>query len=189
MTDIIASILSGGATGLIGSALSSVMDFFKLKQQHAHDLEMGKLEQETLKLETARDVTIAKEEAETKKQVSEDEADAKAQVASYGQDSRQYLSSEAVKSSKFATVLMAIVDFCRGMVRPTMVVYLCVATTVQGVFIYLELQNSGVMLSQEQLYNLIMMYVTGVFYMTFTAVGWYFGSRSKFDKMMNKMKL
>lgn len=179
ITEIIGAIFGGGATGLAGSLINSVGDYFKAKEKHRHDEQMAEIETRNLQLEIDRDVTIAKQEATAKMEV----ASAETQAASYQADARAYLPAEAVRSNAAIAWLMAIVDFLRGSVRPVLTLYLSVVAYLLYKQTSEVLEASGGGLTPDQAYELEKMIVLGLLYLTFTAVGWWFGSRSKFDKI------
>jgi len=180
MLEIIGAIFGGGATGLLGSIINSVGDYFKMKAQNKHEEFMAKIETRHLEMEIKRDVTIAKQEATARMEV----ADAETQAASYEGDKRAYLPAEAVKSNTGIAWLMALVDFFRGLVRPVLTVYLSVVVYL----IYMQTKEItdatvGGAMTPDQAYELMKTITLGLLYLTFTAVGWWFGSRSKFDKI------
>jgi len=183
ISEIVGTIVGGGATGLLGSVINSVGDYFKQKQQYSHEEKMAEIETKHLEMEIDRDVKITEREAKAREEV----AAAETQAESYKADTRAYLPAEAVKSSQFIAWLMAIVDFIRGITRPGLTLYLCAVTTM----IYLQTnavvsQAGG--LDGEQAFFLMKNITLGVLYLTFTAVGWWFGSRSKMDKVLGKGK-
>ena len=179
ITEIIGAIFGGGATGLLGSLVNSVGDYFKIREKHRHDEKMAEVETEHLKMEIERDVVIAKQEAAAEMET----AAAETQAESYKSDARAYLPAGSVKDSAGIAWLMAVVDFMRGLVRPVLTLFLVVISWL----IYLQtsqiLAATGPAMDPEQAYNLIRIIIIGLLYLTFTAVGWWFGSRSKFDKI------
>lgn len=181
--EIISTIIGGGATGLLGSLINSVGDYFKQKQQYAHEEKMAEIETKHLSMEIDRDVKISEQEAEAQMEV----AAAETQAESYKADTRAYLPAEAVRSNKFIAWLMAIVDFLRGITRPVLTLYLCAVTTMIYLQTHVVIEQSGG-LDQEQAYFLMKNITLGILYLTFTAVGWWFGSRSKMDKVIGKGK-
>lgn len=181
VSEIIGTIVGGGATGLLGSIINSVGDYFKQKQQYAHEEKMAEIETEHLKMEIDRDVDIAEQEAAAQMEV----AAAETQAESYKADSRAYLPREAVKGNTAIAYLMAIVDFLRGMTRPVLTLYLCAITTLIYMQTHVVIEQAGG-LDQKQSFFLMKNITLGILYLTFTAVGWWFGSRSKFDKMIQR---
>lgn len=180
IAETLGAIFGGGATGLLGSIINSVGDYLKMREKNKHDQRMAEIETEHLKMEIDRDVIVAKEAATAKME----EAGAKVQEASYEADKRTYLPTKAVESHIVIVMLMAVVDFLRGIVRPGLTIYLCIITTVLYFHVAKILKAAGGVLTTEQAYSLTQTIILGILYITFTAVGWWFGSRSKFDKIL-----
>lgn len=180
IAEALGAIFGGGLTGLLGSLVNTIGDYFKAKQQYAHDEKMAEIETKHLEMEINRDVIVAKEEATARME----EAEARVQEASYEADERKYLPSSAVKQHIVVVILMAIVDFVRGMTRPGLTIYLCIVTTWLASMVFKIWGASGGTLDQEQAFELIQIIVLGILYVTFTAIGWWFGSRSKFKDII-----
>jgi len=112
MFEMIASILTGGATGLIGTLLSSVMDYFKEKQRHAHEMDKLKFEKEIMAMEIAGKDRVATIQAETALTTQSIRAD------------------RATYSHNSASKWLVFVDVVRGLIRPVITVGLCVTVTI-----------------------------------------------------------
>ena len=179
IAEIFGAIFGGGATGLFGSLINSLGDYFKQKQKYRHEERMAEIETRHLEMEINRDVIVSKQEAAAKMEV----AAADTQAASYRADSRNYLPAEAVKSSTAIAWMMAIVDFLRGAVRPVLTLYLSIVAYLLYLHTSKVLEASGTGMTPDQAYELTKIIILGLLYLTFTAVGWWFGSRSKFDKI------
>jgi hypothetical protein len=109
---MIDSFLSGGLTGLLGTGLTYLMDYFKRKQDAA------------LRLEEAKENRLAQESEERKIKILADsnvqvavaQGEAATSVASYDNDKATYtVDKDAPKSVK---LMMGFVDFLRGIIRP-----------------------------------------------------------------------
>ncbi len=130
-TEILSSIVTGGATGLLGAVISRVGDY-KNKQL---DIELQKLKFENeIELKHA-DARIIKLEWDSREKIAVTEADAK----TFESDSKSFqiaLSNEPkqyANPSKFTKAqngLMAYLDFIRGLIRPCLTVYFCGIMTV-----------------------------------------------------------
>ena len=179
IAEILGAMAGGGATGLLGSLVNSVGDFFKMREKNRHDEKMAEVETRHLEMEIERDVVIAKQEAAAQME----EQAARTQEASYKSDARSYLPAEAVKSSAGLAWLMAVADFFRGIIRPALTLFLVIVAW------QIYMQTNAIVaaadggLSADQAYDLLRTIIIGLLYLTFTAVGWWFGSRSKFDKI------
>ena len=152
-----ASVLTGGATGLLGTAISGVIDFFQSRQRHAQELELRRLDIELAKAEAAGAAAHAAFEAESTRERAEWEA----LEASYREASRRWSRPGEGWSMQF-------VDVVRGLTRPALTWSLFALVGA----IYFLLAASD--LSAASLRPRI---VETVLYLFTAAVLWWFGAR------------
>ena len=103
------SVLTGGATGLLGTALSGVVDFFQSRQQHRQELDLRRLDIELAKAEAEGAAAHAAIEA----QASRERAEWEALEASYREAARRW-------SRPGESWAMQLVDVVRGLTRPAL---------------------------------------------------------------------
>lgn len=174
------SILSGGATGLIGTGLSLFADHFKRKQDleakrldHAHDLALRADDRLTIQAEYDGQERVAKVEGEAAEAV----ADAGAFSASFNMEPKRF--ADPKKAGPVVQFLWGILDFWRGLIRPGLTTYLVVIVT----FMYWELtailETHDGMLPLTKVEELVVLIVSTVLYLTTTVVLWWFGTRNK----------
>jgi hypothetical protein len=60
-TDILGNVASGGLLGLLGTAVTFGLNYFKAKQEHAQRIEFARLEGELNAARTAGEVAVARE--------------------------------------------------------------------------------------------------------------------------------
>lgn len=179
---VLAAVFSGGATGLIGTVLQRWFDF-KNKQQ---DIEV-------VKLQLANAVELAKMESERATRVAEldmearfVEADAAVMQASFQNDKAAYLAPAAqIRKGWVGSVvvlMMASVDFLRGILRPGMTAYLCGLVTVMFFWVRDVAARYGVTLQPDQAFQLMMQIVVTILYVFTTCATWWFGSRPQRQK-------
>ncbi|MBF0454965.1 MAG: hypothetical protein HQL72_09165 [Magnetococcales bacterium] len=147
------AILSGGATGLVGTAIEAVSGHFKAKQEHQQKLEMAREERTILELEIKGQERVASINAESQNQIAESQA----MIASYKTDRATY-------STAGGSAWLTGVDVVRGLIRPLVTVYLLVLTT----YIYIHTQSKSSLESAV---------VDAVLYLTITGVTWYYGGK------------
>ncbi len=180
--DIIAAIFGGGATGLLGSFIGKIFDYFHTKAEYAHRERMAEVEMQHLKMEIERDVVVARAEAMAKME----EAAAKTQAASYAADKRAYLPSSAISGGDRGIIwLMALVDFIRGLIRPALTLFLSVVAWLIYRQTAVILETAGRNITPQQAYDLNRTVTLGLLYLAFTAVGWWFGSRTQINKILS----
>ncbi len=152
--DALLAILSGGATGLLGTGLSFITGYFQKRQAHRHEVELRRLDMEIVRIESAGFERVAEIEAEG----ARDQAAWKALEESYHEAARRW-------SSPGDGWLMLFVDFCRGMTRPGLT-WTFVGLT--GAIYFTVAADDA---------NMRVQIVNTVLYLTTTTVLWWFGAR------------
>ena len=174
----ISSVLSGGLTGLLGVGIQRFADFMNKRQDMAimklkfdQDLAMRKIDGEQMAQEWAQRTKVAQIEADATVAAAESAAFSK----SFDMEPRMY--SEKVKPNAFASIMLVLIDFVRGLIRPGLTVYLCVLTTL----IYFQARDllGDQTLTQAAALDLTAQVVSTVLYLTTTCVLWWFGVQNK----------
>ena len=104
--DLIGTVATGGAVGLLGTGLSFVTNYFEKKQAHAQEVELRRLDMDLAKVEAAGLERAAQVEAEGQKEVAAYDA----LQASYREAMQRWSSGD----SKW----LILVDVVRGLTRP-----------------------------------------------------------------------
>jgi hypothetical protein len=175
---VFGSVLSGGATGLLGVVAqrwadhkNKQLDLARERQQQEFELAKRKADAEIMAQEWAARTRVAEVEAAGRSDV----ADSEALAASYALEPKRY--SEGVKPGRVGGFFLILLDVVRGLVRPGLTVYLCVLTTM----VYYqarELIGKEDLTSGEAL-HLEKMIVGTILYLTTTCVLWWFGTRHR----------
>lgn len=175
--DAVGAIMTGGVTGLAGAGLQFLGNYFKDKQDKKHQLEMRKLEMDSMKLEAELALSKAQQEAEASMAIAEQHAFEK----SFDNDRATYTPANGVDPR--ATWFLVCIDFIRGLVRPLITlwfVYLLADLQAQVFKLTGGLEKMPA-IAIEQLFNNI---ILTILYISTTVVLWWFGSRSQ--KMKSK---
>lgn len=172
------SVVSGGATGLIGTAVqgyytykSKQLDIDLEKTKAANELEQRKLDIQMQAAEWASRTQIA----EITTQGETDKADADTLKAAYATEPQQY--SEKSLLTHGQEWLMVALDFLRGIIRPGLTLYLCGITTM----IYMQTRGL-ITTNQSDSFALLQRLVDTILYLTTSCVLFWFGSRVKVKK-------
>lgn len=189
---LVSGVLSGGATGLIGVGIQRWFDY-KNRQQDieivklnlANTVELSKLESDRARIQA--DISLT--ESNNNLEMSLALADSEALQASIAADSTQYLDKAAQRKrgwvANLVTLMMATVDFTRGMLRPGMTIYLCILVTAMFTWAQELAAAHGVNITASQVSDLINQIIATVLYVFTTITLWWFGSRpakTKYDK-------
>ena len=148
MFEIIATVLSGGATGIIGSAIGTVGRFLEKKQE----LKQMKLEfDQEIQLQQLQ-MTARQEELESEQAIAQVQADSEMRSASYAHDASY---------GPATPVISSILRF----VRPILTFGLL---GFSG-YIFYSIQDN---------YDIVRELSNQLMFLTTTAVAWWFGDRS-----------
>ena len=151
------SVLTGGATGLLGTALSAVVDYFQARQRHAQELDLRRL-----------DIEIAKTEADGAERVAAIEVEGEREAAEWNALEASYREAGARMSRPGDGFLMRFVDFVRGMTRPALT--WCLLGLVGAIYFLLGATDKHAAALQPRI-------VETVLYLATAAVLWWFGQR------------
>ena len=197
---ILASVFSGGATGLIGVGLQQFFAY-KQKQQDIeivklnleNSLQLAKVETERVQLKSQGELQVAKVLAEGASDVAreatnvaQEDSLARTFEASVDNDSAKYTPVDAFKvdnwATKAGTFMLAFVDAVRGITRPAMTWYLCGLTSAMFYWSSNLAAQKGITLDSTQIVALIQQVISTVLYVFTTAMVWWFGSRPQSTK-------
>jgi len=181
---VFSSAAFGGITGLFGTLISKVGDYYALKQKNAFDLAMRDKDMAIAQIEATKEVTIAQDTNAANREIAESEVLGK----SYEADRATYLTPDVQKDvppkmKGIVALAMAVVDFVRGMTRPGLTLYLCILTTLM----YLQMKAIVTAAGQQAFtpadaVKIIILIVDAVIYLTTVTVTWWFGTRPKATK-------
>lgn len=170
----IASVLSGGVTGLIGTVTQKIFDY-KSKQldiqlqkdKFANDVEMKKAEAAIMAQEWAARTQVAKIETEG----ASDVQDSKGFAASFSTEPQRYSQGSLSEKQNW---LMVFLDFMRGIIRPGLTLYLCAIATMLYINARKMVPN---MVPVDETLAMVRQITDTLLYLFTTCVCWWFGSR------------
>lgn len=174
MFGAIINLVAGPFIGLAGSALTKWQDAKAEERKMAHELAIRKADAEIMAQEWAQRTKVAEVEAEGKVEVE----DSKAFAAAISAEAIRY--SQGLKANTAQAWLMYILDFVRGMVRPSLTLYLCLLATL----IYLQAREAMPTLGADPqgAADLVKDISLRVMTMTEAVVFFWFGTRKRGDK-------
>ena len=156
--DVILGLLTGGATGLIGTIVSGGLKYFNMKQEQSHELKVMEMELKTMDKEAEVALKIEAKKQEGK----EAEAAWRGLEASYREAGQRW--------STGSSGWIVLVDVVRGLMRPLLTLALVV---LMGVIYFTLGVDKPTMQAQI---------VSTVLYLATAAVLWWFGSRMSDSK-------
>lgn len=177
--DLAGSVLSGGVTSLIGVGMKSYFDFKNKKLDFEQAIALKREDAAIMKLEWEGRGKVAVIEGETAQEVAASAAFAK----SYDLEPKSYVTDMKPPTGKFGRPIAAIVymllgmlDFVKGIIRPGMALYLSVFATMIAASVKTELRSHPI--TDDQAYTIAMQVVSTTLYLWTTCVLWYFGARN-----------
>lgn len=171
LAELLSSVLSGGATGLLGAAVSRWADFRTKKLELEHEGKMKEIDLKIMAEEWSHRTQIASVESEAKV----DQAELEAFSKSFNEPERY---TEGVKVTKNQGWILVLLDGLRGAVRPGLTVYLCAITS----YLYWDAHRAMETLGVMDVTKLVNQIVNTVLYLTTVCVCWWFGTRVKEKK-------
>ncbi len=174
LLNVVGSVVSGGVTGVIGSAITGVMDYKNKQLQYKHELDMERAARETMEAEWAQRAKVAEIEGQTKVETAELEAFSE----SIRSDKATYSSGIAfdkLKGGWLYALLMVLVDFLRGIIRPASTILFIAMTFVM--YFSLKARTEAAGSDPKALMDLYSQVVTVTLYLATTTVCWWFGAR------------
>lgn len=181
---LVSGVLSGGATGLIGVLIQRWFDF-KNRQQDieivklnlANAVELSKLESDRANVRAQVELELSENELEQRTI----EAENTSLQMSYAADQATYLNQSAQSRAGWVgnliVLMMALVDFARGMLRPGMTIYLCVLVTLMFAWAKQLADQYGVHITERLVMDVITQIIATILYVFTTITLWWFGSR------------
>ena len=157
MLETLGAILSGGATGLLGTAISAGIGYVERRQRHQQELELRRIDLKMTEAEAASAERVAAIEAES--------AQSTAELRAIEQSHRQ--AGERWSSGDSAWLVA--VDVVRGLIRPL----LTVAFLALAAAIYFRLPAAA------EAPDVAGRMIDTVLYLATTTTLWWFGTRPK----------
>ena len=172
ITDIVTSGGMGAIIGLAGSWMTKREDRKKAELDLERELKVGELRLKELEAESNHELAMA-DKAMERAEVEGNIAIESEEIAAF---------AESLKSQAKSTGII-FVDAVRGLMRPTITVFLLGLSTWMAIAVH-KLVGGLDSLPANELFALYKLIIMQVIFLTVTAVTWWFGSRpSKASKV------
>lgn len=180
----------GGLTGIIGTVLTSYINFKQKKLEFEHEAKMVELEIKAMMAEAEANIKITKAEVEGAIEL----ADASAYIESQKQGNKNLFDIKwidklfavqgnmgrffAIPAAIVIAILFGVIDWLKGLMRPGLTLYLVGLTTYLTYISYQILTKyGGADITAEQAIVIWNDVVTIIIYLTVSCVTWWFGDR------------
>jgi len=175
MLSILTTLIGGGVTGLLGTAITSVLGYFKQKEENKMALALEDSRRKTLTLQANINLKMAEAKVRGAIDLEEIRQEGEARITSYENDKAAYATGDTAKNS----FLFILVDFLRGIIRPGLTIYLIVLTTLTYLKADALVNAIGVdILNVDDAIAMVKEINATILYLTVVCVSWYFGNRS-----------
>jgi len=181
LLSVFGSVFAGGATGLLGVLVQKFFDLQTRKLDAESSLKRAELE---LQLKD-KDLAIMQAEWEQRGKVATIEQEGavaveaqKAFAQSLQADRATYLTADAAKGDIFSLRVLALLEFLRGVVRPTLTLALLVMSWQLYEQTSAILKTIGTQPNVEVLQAQSLHISTTILYLATTVVTWWFGIRN-----------
>lgn len=189
----------GTLTGLLGTAITSVMNYKTQKMANEHEIAKIKAETDAMKIEAEMQIQVTKAKIEGEIEV----ADAQAYTESQKQGNEKMFSDEwiaklfavegkvmrfiAVPAAIFLALAFGFIDWLRGVMRPGLTIYLTFLSTAITYMAWDILKQYGLSIPLESAVEIYDKVISIIIYLTVSCVTWWFGDRriAKFLTSMN----
>jgi hypothetical protein len=196
----------GAASGIIGNVVGQ---FFKTKQAqidlegkkitNAHELAMVKAQTDSMIAENNANIKLE----QTKVEGAIDLSDAQAYVKVQENSNKSSFDNKWIESLlsiqgnwKYITVpiacliavLFGVVDFLKELIRPSLTIYLCGASTWITYMSWKIMNMNGVVISSAQAVALFSEITSTIIYLTVSCVTWYYGDRRMSKTIIESME-
>ena len=177
---MIISGLAGVLSGVGGSLVSNIFNFFSSKEKNKHEIALIDARIREIEAESKAKIQMVEIQSEVQKEVANQVSFDLSQQ--YG--NRSLIESEMIlklfesKWTKWLggllVLLMGIVDIVRAAMRPAITIVLMLITSV------ITYQHLQIVDANKELVDtaMISMIFDSIIYLTFTTVGWWFGDRT-----------
>ncbi len=183
----VGSATGGVIFGTIGNAIKTWQETKDRENQRKHDLELRKLDREEMELESRLNIRETTNEyqakanfAKTEGAIATDIADREVHKAALKNDKATYSAGVTKNLNGFFSGLVALmlvfVDMIRGLIRPTITVYLIILESVIAWHLYQLLEQMNA-LPVEYAGPVFVQVISSIVFLTATAVTFWFGSR------------
>jgi hypothetical protein len=194
----------GGVTGILGNVIGgwfklkqAQLDVDKTKLDNEHAINMVKAETQAMIMEAKANIRVTQAQVEG----AVDLKDADAFIQSQKEGNKALFSNKWIDALMATTgywriitlplasliaFLFGFTDFLRGILRPTLTVYLCGVTTWVTWMAWKIMQTNGLGLTSIQAVNIFNETTSIVTYLTVSCVTWWFGDRRMSKSIMQQ---
>jgi len=160
---------------------------------NAHEIEMVKAESEAIRMEAEANIKVTQAKVEGEIEL----ADVKAYTMSQKVGNQSLLSSEILEKLLTGNIAMrffgavlifffGLIDILKAFMRPGLTLYLTGATTWVTYMAWKIMQANNTTIGGKEAYELFILVVETIIYLTVSCVTWWFGDR-RMAKFLTKM--
>jgi hypothetical protein len=186
----------GGVTGLVGSLVTSIMNYKTMKEKNAHEIALIQAQTSAMRAEAEAQIQVTKAQIEGAIELADAQAYMAGQVAGneplFGQNwvdkllgTTGWLSYVAGPVACLVAFCFGFVDWLRGIMRPILTAYLVGCSSYITWLAWEIVQKYGQGMTSTQATEIYQSVVEVILYLTVSCVTWWFGDRTMSKYLMN----
>jgi hypothetical protein len=187
----------GGLTGLVGSVVTSIMNYKTMKEKNAHEIAVIAAQTAAMKAEAEANIQVTKAQIEGAVELANAQAYMASQTAGnealFGENwvdkllgTTGWLSYLAGPVACIVAFLFGFVDWFRGLMRPLMTAYLVGMSSYITYLAWQIVQKYGQGMTHTEATAIYQSVVEVILYLTVSCVTWWFGDRTMSKYIMQK---
>lgn len=187
----------GGLTGLVGSIITSIMNYKTMREKNAHEIALIQAQTSAMRAEAEANILITKAQVEGAVELANAQAYMASQVAGnqplFGENwvdkllgTTGWLSYIAGPVACIVALLFGFVDWLRGIMRPLMTAYLVGMSSYITYLAWEIIGKYGTGMTHIEATAIYQSVIEVILYLTVSCVTWWFGDRTMSKYIMRK---
>jgi hypothetical protein len=187
----------GGITGLVGSLVSSIMNYKTMKEKNAHEIALVQAQTAAMKAEAEAQIQVTKAQIEGAIELADAQAYMSAQDSGneplFGQNwvdkllgVTGWLSWVSGPVACLVALMFGFVDWFRGIMRPLLTAYLVGISSYITYLAWEIVQKYGTGMTSNEATAIYQSVIEVILYLTVSCVTWWFGDRTMSKYIMQK---
>jgi hypothetical protein len=187
----------GGVTGLVGSLVSSIMNYKTMKEKNAHEIALVQAQTAAMKAEAEAQIQVTKAQIEGAIELADAQAYMSAQDSGneplFGQNwvdkllsVTGWLSWVSGPVACLVALMFGFVDWFRGIMRPLLTAYLVGISSYITYLAWEIVKKYGTGMTSGEATAIYQSVIEVILYLTVSCVTWWFGDRTMSKYIMQK---
>lgn len=187
----------GGLTGLVGSVVTSIMNYKTMKEKNAHELLLIQAQTAAMKAEADAQIQVTKAQIEGAIELADAQSYMAAQTSGneplFGQSwvdkllgATGWVSYIAGPVACLVAFMFGFVDWFRGLMRPLLTAYLVGMSSYITYLAWDIVKKYGIGMTSSEATAIYQSVIEVILYLTVSCVTWWFGDRTMSKFIMQR---